>query len=101
MKLGDYSPDWVEVRVLDRAQGRVASRTSRCPTASPATTPTRSAGSPPGPIATPSLASLDAALNPDTKTKYTYFVAIPNGDGAHDFSKNLAEHERKLRKYGY
>jgi UPF0755 protein len=58
-------------------------------------------GLPPGPIATPSLASLDAALEPDTKSGYTYFVAIPEGDGAHDFSKSVAEHERKLRKYGY
>jgi UPF0755 protein len=58
-------------------------------------------GLPPGPIVTPSLASLDAALKPDTKAGYTYFVAIPDGDGAHDFSKSLAEHERKLRKYGY
>jgi UPF0755 protein len=58
-------------------------------------------GLPPGPIATPSLASLDGALNPDTKTGYTYFVAIPDGDGAHDFSKSSAEHERKLREYGY
>jgi UPF0755 protein len=59
------------------------------------------AGLPPGPIATPSLASLDAALTPDTASGYTYFVAIPNGDGAHDFSKSSEEHERKLRKYGY
>jgi UPF0755 protein len=58
-------------------------------------------GLPPGPIATPSLASLDAALNPNTKTGYTYFVAIPNGGGAHDFSKSLAEHQLKLKKYGY
>lgn len=58
-------------------------------------------GLPPGPIATPSLVSLDAALNPDTKSGYTYFVAIPDGDGAHDFSKSSAEHERKLREYGY
>jgi UPF0755 protein len=58
-------------------------------------------GLPPGPISTPSLASLDAALSPNTKAGYTYFVAIPNGDGAHDFSKSLAEHERKLREYGY
>jgi UPF0755 protein len=58
-------------------------------------------GLPPGPIATPSLASLDAALKPDTKSGYTYFVAIPDGDGAHDFSKSSAEHERKLREYGY
>jgi UPF0755 protein len=58
-------------------------------------------GLPPAPIATPSLASLDAALAPDTKSKYTYFVAIPEGGGAHDFSKSVAEHERKLQKYGY
>ena len=58
-------------------------------------------GLPPGPIATPSVVSLDAALNPDTKTGYTYFVAIPGGDGAHDFSKSSAEHERKLVEYGY
>jgi UPF0755 protein len=58
-------------------------------------------GLPPAPIATPSLASLDAALAPNTKAGYTYFVAIPDGGGAHDFSKSLAEHERKLRKYGY
>jgi UPF0755 protein len=58
-------------------------------------------GLPPGPIATPSILSLDAALAPDTKSGYTYFVAIPDGKGAHDFSKSAAEHEKKLRKYGY
>ena len=55
-------------------------------------------GLPPGPIATPTVASIDAALAPDTKSKYTYFVAIPDGNGAHDFSKTLAEHEQKLRE---
>jgi len=58
-------------------------------------------GLPPGPIVTPSLPSILAALEPDTKSGYTYFVAIPDGDGAHDFSKSAQEHERKLRKYGY
>ena len=58
-------------------------------------------GLPPGPIATPTVGSIDAALKPDTKSKYTYFVAIPDGDGKHDFSKSLAEHEQKLREYGY
>ena len=58
-------------------------------------------GLPPGPIATPTIASIDAALRPDTKSKYTYFVAIPNGNGAHDFSKSAAEHAQKLAKYGY
>jgi UPF0755 protein len=60
-------------------------------------------GLPPGPICTPSVASIDAALQPDTTDKFLFFVAIPDSDprGAHDFSKTLAEHEEKLRKYGY
>lgn len=58
-------------------------------------------GLPPAPIATPTVASIDAALAPDTGKGYLYFVAIPNGGGAHDFSKTYAEHEAKLKKYGY
>ncbi len=55
----------------------------------------------PGPIATPSLPSIDAALAPDTEDKYIYFLAIPDGDGAHVFSKTAAEHDENRRKYGY
>jgi UPF0755 protein len=55
----------------------------------------------PGPICTPSASSIDAALAPDTKKKYLYFVAIPGGDGAHDFSRTYDEHLQKLRTYGY
>jgi UPF0755 protein len=55
----------------------------------------------PGPIGTPTLSSIDAALAPDTKKTYLYFVAIPGGDGAHDFSRTYDEHLEKLRKYGY
>lgn len=55
----------------------------------------------PGPISTPSLASIDAALGPNTKTGYFYFVAIPNGDGQHAFARTLAQQEANLRKYGY
>ncbi len=55
----------------------------------------------PGPIVTPTVASIDAALAPDTSRGYLYFVAIPGGDGKHDFSKTYEEHLRKLRKYGY
>ena len=43
-------------------------------------------GLPPGPIATPSVASIDAALDPDTEEGYVYFVAIPDGGGAHAFA---------------
>ena len=52
-------------------------------------------GLPPGPVNNPGLASLDAALNPDT-TDILYMVA--NGDGAHVFSRTMREHlEAKAR----
>ena len=40
-----------------------------------------STGLPPGPIATPTLTSIDAALEPDTKDGYLYFVANADGSG--------------------
>ncbi len=57
----------------------------------------------PGPICTPSLKSIEAALAPDTELDggYLYFVAIPDGAGRHAFAKTLADHEANLRKYGY
>lgn len=58
-------------------------------------------GLPPGPISSPTTASIDAALAPDTTDGFLYFVAIPNGDGKHDFSKTFDEHTRKLHEYGY
>jgi peptidoglycan lytic transglycosylase G len=54
----------------------------------------------PGPISTPSLASIDAALKPNTGTGYLYFVAIPDTK-EHAFAKTLAQHNANLRKYGY
>jgi UPF0755 protein len=53
----------------------------------------------PGPISTPSLASIDAALNPDKEDGYLYFVAIPDTK-THAFAKTLAQHNANLRKYG-
>ena len=55
----------------------------------------------PGPIVSPTVASIDAALKPDTKKGYFYFVAIPEGKGAHAFAKTIEEHDANLRKYGY
>jgi UPF0755 protein len=63
------------------------------------------AGLIPGPICTPSVASIQAALNPNTKTGYVYFVAIRDASGKstgrHAFAKTEAEHIANLRKYGY
>jgi UPF0755 protein len=55
----------------------------------------------PGPICAPTVASIDAALAPATAKSFLYFVAIPGGDGRHDFSKTYEQHLAKLREYGY
>jgi peptidoglycan lytic transglycosylase G len=55
----------------------------------------------PGPIVTPTLASIDAALHPDTSDKYIYFLAIPDGNGKHVFAKNKKQHDANRAKYGY
>ncbi|MDT8363507.1 MAG: endolytic transglycosylase MltG [Nitrosomonas sp.] len=53
-------------------------------------------GLPPTPIATPGMASIQAALNP-ANTRAIYFVAT--GDGTSHFSTTLAEHNRAVVKY--
>jgi len=53
----------------------------------------------PGPICSPSLASIDAALHPDTQTGYLYFVAKNDGSNTTAFAKTLAQHEINVRKY--
>jgi len=55
----------------------------------------------PGPICTPTVASIDAALEPDTGDGYLYFLAIPDESGQHVFAKTLAEHNANKKKYGY
>jgi UPF0755 protein len=61
----------------------------------------RVTGLPPGPICSPSAASIDAALQPDTEEGYLYFLAIPDGAGKHVFAKTEEEHDANRRKYGY
>ena len=51
---------------------------------------------PPGPIANPGSASLEAALYP-ADTKYIYFVS--KKDNTHQFSTNLIDHNQAVRKY--
>jgi UPF0755 protein len=55
----------------------------------------RHTGLPPGPIASPGMASLEAALHPEAHD-YLYYVAQKNGE--HLFSRTRAEHEAAIRK---
>jgi UPF0755 protein len=58
------------------------------------------AGLPPGPIANPGLASIQAVANPET-TDFYYFVAdAKKGDGSHRFAVTLDEHENNKNLYG-
>ncbi|MBK5293820.1 MAG: endolytic transglycosylase MltG [Acidobacteriia bacterium] len=55
-------------------------------------------GLPPGPIANPGAASLQAALAP-AQTRYLYFVAKPGGDGSHQFSETFGQHQSAVGTY--
>lgn len=56
------------------------------------------AGLPPGPINTPSKASINAVLNA-ADTKYVYFCAKEDFSGFHTFATNYAEHMKNARAY--
>jgi len=53
-------------------------------------------GLPPGPIANPGLASINAVVRP-ASTNYLYFVA--KNDGTHVFAETLEEHLRNVEQY--
>lgn len=54
-------------------------------------------GLPPGPIASPGLASIKAALYPET-TEYLFYVTKKDGTGEHYFAKTYSEHLRNIQK---
>ncbi|MFN2384535.1 MAG: endolytic transglycosylase MltG [Gemmatimonadota bacterium] len=58
----------------------------------------RNAGLPPGPIASPGRASLEATLYA-ASVPYLFFFATGEG-GAHTFSETYAQHNRKRRELG-
>jgi UPF0755 protein len=52
-------------------------------------------GLPPGPIASPSLKSIEAALYP-AETDYLYYVTKKDGSHEHLFARTLREHNRNI-----
>ncbi len=55
-------------------------------------------GLPPGPIASPSLKSILAVLEP-AQHDYIFFVAEPGGTGRHTFARTYEEHLQNVERY--
>jgi UPF0755 protein len=55
------------------------------------------AGLPPGPICSPGISSIMAAIHPDSATGELYFVSRGDSTGLHLFARTHAEHLRNVR----
>ena len=75
--------------------GRILTRKDLDETDSPYNT-YRVKGLPPGPIALPGSAAINAAARP-ADSKYLYFVA--DGSGGHAFAETLAQHNRNVARW--
>jgi UPF0755 protein len=106
-----YAFDTVELDALDFARWReyafwklpedVALKDVALPTELQGYQSYQQEGLIPGPICTPTLASIDAALAPDTTEGYVFFLAKRDGSNGHAFAKNQEEHDANRVKYGY
>ncbi|GGN97335.1 endolytic transglycosylase MltG [Saccharibacillus kuerlensis] len=54
-------------------------------------------GLPPGPIASPSLKSIEAALQPEA-SDYFFYVTKKDGSGEHLFAETFAQHEQNIEE---
>jgi UPF0755 protein len=59
----------------------------------------RQRGIPPGPIRSPSVASIVGVLEPDTEAGYLYFVAKNDGTRTHAFATTFEEHQQNIERY--
>ncbi|WP_283246430.1 endolytic transglycosylase MltG [Paenibacillus sp. Marseille-Q4541] len=57
----------------------------------------RNAGLPPGPIASPSLSAIEAALSPEA-SDYLFYVTKKDGSSEHLFAKTYEEHLENIEK---
>lgn len=100
-----YINDTMQLRALDFDKWQIYSFWGRLKDPLPAKLPDDLAGFntythqglPPGPVSSPTVASIDAALEPDTSAGYLYFLAI--GDGKTVYAKTLKEHQANIKKY--
>ena len=90
--------EWTTYIVLGADQGR-PDRRDRCRPTWPATTRTRARACHRGRSTRRPLTSIDAALEPDTKDGYLYFLAKGDGSGTTAFAKTLKEHQANVKKY--